>query len=80
MVEQTVLPFKLDETKDSIISHAGPGLFGEFACGLNFSEAVDSELPVKLFTTATVSGLRFGRYWLGLFHDIRSWTCAFSLG
>jgi len=38
MVEQTVLPFKLDETKDSIISHAGPGLFGEFACGLNFSE------------------------------------------
>lgn len=45
MVEQTVLPFKLDETKDSIISHAGLGLFGEFACGVNFSEVVDSELP-----------------------------------
>lgn len=45
MVEKTVLPFKLDETKDSIISHAGLSLFGEFACGLNFSEAVDSELP-----------------------------------
>jgi len=45
MIEQTVLPFKLEETKDSITPHAGLALFGEFLHGLKLSEAVDLRLP-----------------------------------
>jgi hypothetical protein len=45
MIEQTVLPFKLDETKDSITPHAGLALFGEFVHGVKLAEAVDSHLP-----------------------------------
>ena len=45
MIEQTVLPFKLDETKDSITPHAGPALFGEFLHRVKLSESVDSHLP-----------------------------------
>jgi len=38
MIKQTVLPFKLEETKDLITSHAGLALLGEFAVGLGLSE------------------------------------------
>jgi hypothetical protein len=34
MIKQTVLPFKLEETKDLITAHAGLALLGEFAVGL----------------------------------------------
>jgi hypothetical protein len=45
MIEQTVLPFKLNETKDFITPHAGLALFGEFLAGLKFSQTLDSTLP-----------------------------------
>ena len=34
---QTILPFKLDTTRDSITAQAGLVLFGEFVIGLNLS-------------------------------------------
>jgi hypothetical protein len=46
MIEQTVLPFKLEETKDLITSHAGLALLGEFAVGLGLLKAVDKDLPL----------------------------------
>jgi len=46
MIEQTVLPFKLDETKDSITAHAGLALLGEFAYGIGLWEDLDNELPL----------------------------------
>ena len=45
MVQQTVLPFKLEMTKDIITAHAGLGLLGEFATGLKLSELADRYLP-----------------------------------
>jgi hypothetical protein len=45
MIRQTVLPFKLEETKDLITSHAGLALLGEFAVGLGLVEAVNRCLP-----------------------------------
>ena len=45
MIKQTVLPFKLEMTKDLITSHAGLALFGEFAVGLGLVEAVNGCLP-----------------------------------
>lgn len=45
MIKQTVLPFKLEMTKDLITSHAGLALFGEFAVGLGLVEAVNRCLP-----------------------------------
>ena len=45
MTEQTVLPFKLEVTKDMITSHAGLALLGEFAVGLGLNEALDKALP-----------------------------------
>lgn len=46
MIKQTVLPFKLEETKDLITSHAGLALLGEFAVGLGLLEALDKSLVV----------------------------------
>jgi len=46
MIKQTVLPFKLEETKDLITSHAGLALLGEFAVGLGLLEALDKSLAV----------------------------------
>lgn len=46
MINQTVLPFKLEETKDLITSHAGLALLGEFIVGLDLLKAVDKELAV----------------------------------
>ena len=45
MIKQTVLPFKLEKTKDLITPHAGLALLGEFAVGLGLLDALDRELP-----------------------------------
>lgn len=34
MIKQTVLPFKVEITKDTITAHAGLALVGEFAVGI----------------------------------------------
>jgi hypothetical protein len=44
MIKQTVLPFKLEKTRDMITSHAGLALLGEFAVGLGLPSAVDRSL------------------------------------
>lgn len=44
-IKQTVLPFKLEETKDLITAHAGLALLGEFAVGLCLLNALDKDLP-----------------------------------
>jgi len=46
MINQTVLPFKLETTKDLITAHAGLALLGEFAIGLRLREALDKSLAV----------------------------------
>jgi len=45
MIKQTVLPFKVEITKDTITAHAGLALVGEFAVGIGMLEAADRELP-----------------------------------
>ena len=45
MIKQTVLPFKIETTKDTITAHAGLALVGELAVGLGILEAVDTCLP-----------------------------------
>lgn len=45
MINQTVLPFKLEQTKDLITSHAGLALLGEFCVGLGLLDALDKHLP-----------------------------------
>ena len=45
MIKQTVLPFKLETTRDLITSHAGLALMGEFAVGLGLNKALDRYLP-----------------------------------
>ena len=45
MTRQTILPFKLEISKDLITSHAGLGLLGEFAVGLGLNKALDEYLP-----------------------------------
>ena len=45
MIKQTVLPFKIETTKDTITAHAGLALVGELAVGLGILEAVDRCLP-----------------------------------
>lgn len=44
MIKQSVLPFKLEVTKDLITSHAGLTLLGEFTVGLGLLEALDKSL------------------------------------
>ena len=46
MIQQTVLPFKLEQTKDLITSQAGLALLGEFAIGLGLAQALDKSMPV----------------------------------
>ena len=46
MIKQTVLPFKLEETKDLVTSHAGLALLGEFAVGLGLLAALDKSLAL----------------------------------
>ena len=45
MIDQTVLPFKLAATEDSITAHAGLVLLGEFAAGIRLGEDLDRRLP-----------------------------------
>jgi len=45
MIRQTILPFKLEMTRDLITPHAGLALLGEFAVGLGLLPSVDRSLP-----------------------------------
>ena len=45
MIRQSVLPFKIEMTRDNITPHAGLALFGEFAVGLGLLESADRYLP-----------------------------------
>jgi hypothetical protein len=45
MIAQTILPFKLDTTQDSITAQAGLVLFGEFVIGLNLKHLCARYLP-----------------------------------
>ncbi|MFC1856820.1 IS1380 family transposase [Thermodesulfobacteriota bacterium] len=45
MIRQTVLPFMLEITRDTITSHAGLALLGEFCIGLDLLGVVDRDLP-----------------------------------
>lgn len=45
MIKQTVLPFKVETTRDLITSHAGLALLGEFSVGLGLNESLDRFLP-----------------------------------
>jgi len=38
MIRQSVLPFKIEMTRDTITPHAGLALFGEFAVGLGLRQ------------------------------------------
>ena len=45
MIHQTILPFKLEVSRDTLTSHSGLTLFGEFLIGINLLKAVDRCLP-----------------------------------
>jgi hypothetical protein len=45
MIEQSVLPFKLAETNDSLTPHAGLALFAEFLHALKLPDSVEASLP-----------------------------------
>jgi hypothetical protein len=45
MIRQTILPFKVEMTRDLITPHAGLALLGEFAVGLGFLQSVNRYLP-----------------------------------
>ncbi len=45
MIRQTILPFKIDLTRDLITPHAGLALLGEFAVGLGVLQSIDRYLP-----------------------------------
>jgi len=45
MIRQSILPFKIEMTRDLITPHAGLALLGEFAVGLGLLESIDSSLP-----------------------------------
>ena len=45
MIRQTILPFKLEMTRDMITPHAGLALLGEFAVGLGLLQSADRNLP-----------------------------------
>ena len=45
MIQQRILPFKTEIAKETLTSHAGLCLFGEFAYGLKLCNLVDNFLP-----------------------------------
>jgi hypothetical protein len=45
MIRQTILPFKLEMTRDMITPHAGLALLGEFTVGLGLLQSIDTYLP-----------------------------------
>jgi hypothetical protein len=44
MIKQTVLPFKIEDTRDLITAQAGLALLGEFAIGLGLKKALDKSM------------------------------------
>ena len=58
MIRQTVLPFKLENTKDTITPHEGLELIGAFAVGLGLLKSVDKYLP-KLSSGAGYSSSEY---------------------
>lgn len=45
MLNQTVLPFKLESTSERLTAHAGLAVFGEFCAAMKLSEQVNRYLP-----------------------------------
>ena len=45
MMPQTVLPFKLEKTNDTITPHAGLALLAEFAYAIGLPKELDSRMP-----------------------------------
>ncbi|MGH9846514.1 MAG: hypothetical protein ACREEM_48065 [Blastocatellia bacterium] len=45
MLSQTVLPFKLDSTQDTLTAQAGLVLFGKYLHAMGFPGCLDRELP-----------------------------------
>ena len=45
MLQQTVLSFKIEITRDLIRPHAGLALLGEFTIGLGVLQSIDRYLP-----------------------------------
>jgi hypothetical protein len=45
MIQQTVLLFKLEVTRDTITPHAGLALLGEFCIGLGLPSVIERCLP-----------------------------------
>jgi len=45
MLNQTVLPFKLESTSEQLTAYAGLALFGEFCAVMKLSEQVNCHLP-----------------------------------
>ena len=45
MIQQTVLPFKVEKTDDTITPHSGLALLGEFVKGTKVLETIDAHLP-----------------------------------
>src|SRR4030067_494780 len=45
MIQQTVLPFKIEMTKERLTAHGGLALMGEFNHGIGLRELTDQYLP-----------------------------------
>ena len=62
MVSQTVLPFKLDTTPDTLTAQAGLVLFGEYLHAMGVPGSFDRELPGPLNPV----GYKFSAYGVSL--------------
>jgi hypothetical protein len=45
MIQQTVFPFKIDTTKETLTAHGGLALMAEFNHGIGLRELTDRYLP-----------------------------------
>jgi Transposase DDE domain group 1 len=45
MIRQTVLPFKIEKTKEKVTARSGLALYGEFMKGIGLEELVDRHMP-----------------------------------
>jgi hypothetical protein len=45
MIQQTILPFKIEKTNDMITPHSGLALLSEFIIGMEMLKAIDNYLP-----------------------------------
>jgi len=48
-IQQTVLPFKIETTKERLTAHGGLALMAEFNHGIGLRELTDQYLPVPGF-------------------------------